>query len=92
MPAVRPALLDDVSAAQSRQGQTCHRAHYFVRDFPPVNLATFEDKLDDDLDDDPDDDPDADDEFDEDDDGDDQDEEDDEDVETWQVSKPIPFS
>ena len=89
VPALRPALLDDVSTAQSRQGQTCHRARFV--ECPTVNLATFEDKLDDDLDDD----PDQDDEFedeDDDGDGDDEDEEDDdEDVETWQVSKPIPF-
>ena len=52
-----------------------------------MNLATFEDKLDDDLDDDPDEDDESEDE---DDDEDDEDEEDDEDVETWQVSKPIP--
>jgi hypothetical protein len=87
MPAVRPALLDDVSAAQSRQGQTGHRARFI--ECPTVNLATFEDKLDDDLDDDPDEDDES--EEDDDDDGDDEDEEDDEDVETWQVSKPIPF-
>ena len=85
---MRTALLDDLSPAQSRQGQTCHRARFV--ECPTVNLATFEDKLDDDLDDD----PDEDDEFEDDDgddDGDDEDEEDDEDVETWQVSKPIPF-
>jgi hypothetical protein len=84
--ALRPAFLDDVSPAQSRQGQARHRAS-LVKDSPTVNLATFEDKLDDDLEDD----PDEDDEFDDDDDGDEEDEEDDEDVETWQVSKPIPF-
>ena len=77
MQQLRPTFLDNLPAAESREGETRGRAHI-------VTLDYLLDDLDDELDED------EDDEDEDDDESDDEDEEDEE-VETWQVSRPVPF-
>ena len=76
---LRPPFLDDIPTAQPRKSEAGHRTGV-------LKMSDYLlDDSDDDLDDDEDDESDG-----EDDDGDEEDE-DDEDIETWQVSQPIPF-
>jgi len=82
MPALRPPLLVDVSAAESREDQT-RRAD--VMNHLNLSLLMNSYLLDDDEPDDPDDEDD--DDFDEDDEGEDDEDADDEEVETWQVAR-----
>jgi hypothetical protein len=88
MPALRPSFLDHVPAPDPRETQAGRsRRTSLVVNGLTMSVFTLRYKLQDD----PDDDPDEDDDFDEDDEGDDEDDENEEDVETWQVSKEIPF-
>ena len=78
MPALRPAFLVDLPAAEPGEAETCDGAGIVTREF----------RLDDD---DPDDVDDEDDFEGEDDESDDEDDEDDEEQETWQVLRPREF-
>lgn len=84
MPAVRPAFLDDLSAAQPRQGEARGGSRLVTTPFCTAwSIRSF--RLQDDPDYIPDDEDD--DEDDPQDDDDDEDEDDDEEVETWQVGE-----
>jgi hypothetical protein len=84
MPAVRPAFLDDLSAAQPRQGEARGRSHLVTTTFCAASsIRSF--RLQDDPDYTPDDEDD--DEDDPQDDDDEDEDDDDEEVETWQVGE-----
>jgi hypothetical protein len=78
VPPLRPALLVDISAAESREDQTCRADVMNHLSLSPLMNPYLLD------DDDPDD---EDDDFDDDDEGDDEEDEDEEEVETWQVAR-----
>jgi hypothetical protein len=94
VPALRPPFLDDVPAAQSREGEADDRDSLVTNSDVTnsdntrcvhMTRYSFDDKIEiqDDIDDEEDDDEDVDEDDDDDDDDEDEDEED---VETWQVS------
>jgi hypothetical protein len=85
---VRPPLLVDLSAAESRESEAGHGAHVVTKPDSVAETLMIRFDLDDDLNDDPEEDEDdVDEDEDEEDEEDDEDDEDeDTDTETWQVS------